>query len=114
MILLRAAVVDQKIVEAFEADGLVLHDFRNMVGALINVGIGDDQQHALRRALDQAASRFENGDTGSFGSDERARNMKAVFRQQVIQVVAGDAARNIGKSLADEVAIVDRRSASAR
>ena len=43
----RAGVVDEKIVEAFEADGVVLHDLGDVVGALKDVGIGDDQQHAL-------------------------------------------------------------------
>jgi hypothetical protein len=41
-----AGVADEEIVEAFEADGLVLHDFGDVVGALKNVGIGDDQQDA--------------------------------------------------------------------
>ena len=66
-----------------------------MVGALIDVGIGDDQQDALRRALDQAACGFEHGGAGAFGADQRARDVEAVFRQQVVQVVAGDAAGNI-------------------
>ncbi len=47
-----ARVIDEEIVEAFEADGMVRHDFGDMVGALKNVGIGDDEQNALRRALD--------------------------------------------------------------
>ncbi len=35
-------VVDEQVVEAFEADGMVRHDFGDVVGALINIGIGDD------------------------------------------------------------------------
>ena len=65
----RARVVDEEVVEAFEADGLVLHDFGDVVGALIDVGIGDDQQDALRRALDQAAGGFEDCGAGAFGAD---------------------------------------------
>ena len=98
-------VADQKIVEAFEADGLVRHDFGHVIGALINVGIGDDEQHALRRAFDQAASRFENRDAGAFGSDQGAGHVESVLGQEKIQVVAGDAARNFGKTLADEIAV---------
>ena len=63
---LGARVVDEEVVETFEADGFVRHDFGNMIGALINVGIGDDEQHALGRTLDQAASGFEDRGTGSF------------------------------------------------
>ena len=47
----------------------MLHDFGDVVGALINVGIGDNQEHAFGRAFDQAAGGFENGDAGAFGAD---------------------------------------------
>jgi len=30
----------------------MLHDLGHMVGALINIGIGNDEQHALGRAFD--------------------------------------------------------------
>ena len=102
---LRARVVDEEIVEAFEADGLVLHDFGDVVGALIDVGIGDDQQDALRRTLDQAAGCFENRDAGAFGADQCAGDVEAVFGEQVVQVVAGDAARDVGELLADQIAV---------
>ena len=98
-------VADEKVVEAFEADGFVAHDFGNMIGALINVGIGDDQQHAFGRTLDQAAGGFENGDAGAFGADESAGNVESILGQEVVQVVAGDAARDVGKALADEIAV---------
>ena len=101
----RSRVADEKIVEAFEPDWLVLHDFRHMVGALINIGIGDHQQHAFGRTFDQAARRFENSDAGAFGANERARNVEAILRQKIVQVVAGDAARDVGKALADEIAV---------
>jgi hypothetical protein len=53
-----AGVIDEEIVEAFEADGMVLHDFGDAVGALKNVGIGNDQENAVGRAFDQAAGCF--------------------------------------------------------
>ena len=101
----RARVLDEEVVDAFEADGLVRHDVGHVVGALVNVGIGDDQQHALGRTFDQAAGGFENGDAGAFRADQRARNVKAVFREQEIQVVAGDAARDVGVTAADQIAV---------
>ena len=76
-----------------------------MIGALINIGIGNDQQHALRRALDQTAGRFENRDAGAFGADEGARYVKAVLRQKIVEVVAGNAAGNLGEALADQIAV---------
>jgi len=37
-----AAGVDHDVVEAFEADGAMLHDLRNVVGADEDVGPSDD------------------------------------------------------------------------
>ena len=59
----------EKVVEAFEADGLVHRDFRNGVSALEDVGIGDDCEDALRRAFDEAAGGFEYRRASSFGTD---------------------------------------------
>ena len=98
-------VADQQFVEALEADGLVRHDLGHVVGALINVRIGDDQQHAFRRTLDQTAGGFENGDASAFGADERASDVEAILGQKLVQVVAGDAAGNVGEALADLIAV---------
>ncbi len=83
----------------------MLHDFGHVVGALINVGIGDDQQHAFGRAFDQPARGFENRDAGTFGADEGAGNVESILGQEEVQVVAGDAARNVGKALADKIGV---------
>ena len=91
--------------------GLCCHDFGDVIGALINVGIGDDEQHALRRTFDQAACGFENRGAGSFGADQGAGDVESVFGEQVVQVVAGDAAGNVGEFLADEIGVVGRRFA---
>ena len=96
---LAARVFDEEVVDAFESDGLVRHDVGHVVGALVDVGIGDDQQHALGRTLDQAAGSFEHGDAGPFRSDQRAGYVEAVLRKQVVQVIAGDAARDVGIAL---------------
>ena len=81
------------------------HDFGNGIGGEEDIGVADDEKHALGRALDQAASGFEDGDAGAFGADESARYVETVFRKQVVQVVAGDAARDVGITLADELAV---------
>ena len=82
------------------------HDFRNVIGALIYVWIGNHQEHSFRRAFDQAARGFERGDASALRADQGSRHVKAVFRQQLIQVVAGDAARNVGIFFADGIAIL--------
>src|SRR5271163_707222 len=73
---LRAGVSDEKIVETFEANRLVRHDLGHMVGALINVGIGDNEKYALARTFDQAAGCFENRYARSFRADERAGHVE--------------------------------------
>ena len=75
-------VTNEEIVEAFEADGLVRHDFGNVVGALINVRVSKDKQHAFGRTFDQPARGFENGDARAFGTDQRARNVEAILGQK--------------------------------
>ncbi len=44
------------------------------------------------------AGGFEDGDASAFGSDEGTGNVKAVFGQKFVEVVAGDAARDVGKA----------------
>src|ERR1019366_7633294 len=82
------------------------HDVRDAVAALVNVRISNHQQDPFGRALHQAASGFENCDTGAFRSHQRAGNMKTVFRQKLIQVVSGNAARDFGKPGANQISVV--------
>src|ERR1019366_7540707 len=92
-------------VHAFVADGAMLHDLRDVVGADVNIGPSDNEQHARRGTLDEAAGGFENGDASAFGADQRARHVKAAFGEQVVEVVSGNAARNVGKLAADLLAV---------
>ena len=85
---------------------MCVEDFGDVVGALINVGIGDDQQNALRWALDQAAGGFEDCGAGAFGADQGAGDVESVFGEQVVEVVAGDAAGDVGEFLADQVGVL--------
>ncbi len=96
-----AGVVDEEVVEAFEADGMVRHDFGDVVGALENVGIGDDQEDSCWRAFDEAAGGFEDCGAGSFGADQGAGDVESVFGEEIVEVVAGDAAGDVGEFLAD-------------
>jgi hypothetical protein len=63
---LAPCIVDEQIIDAFQPDWLVLHDFRHMIGTLVDVGIRHHQQHARGRTLDQTARGFEHGGAGSF------------------------------------------------
>src|SRR5208283_2196302 len=83
----------------------MLHDLRDVIGADVDIGPSDDEQHARRRTFDKAAGRFENRDARALGADERSRYVKAAFRKQVIEVVSGDAARNVRELAANLLAV---------
>ncbi len=97
--------VDQQVVEAFEADGLVLECQRHGVGG--EKGIGNASTVSTRKG--GLAVRLSVAETivgaGAFGADQRAGDVEAVLGQQLVEVVAGDAARNARKFFADEVGV---------
>ena len=49
--------------------------------------------------------RFEHDDKRPFAPDQGLRHIETFFREQVVQVVAGDAAGNVGIALADLVGV---------
>ena len=84
---------------------MVSHHLGHAIGALENIGIRDEQEHAFGRTFHQSARGFEHGDAGAFRSHQRARHMETVFRKEVIQVVAGYPTRNIGIASLDKFAV---------
>src|SRR5581483_3538358 len=98
-------VLDKQVIHTLEADRPVSHDLRHAVGALVDVRIGNRQQHALLRTFDQSARRFEDGNAGTFASHQDARNIESVFWEQVIQVVPRDTARNIRITASHQLSI---------
>ena len=58
------------------------------------VGKAEHDQAPERRALDEPERRLEHGDAGALAADQRARDVEAVLGQQLVEVVAGDAARD--------------------
>ena len=94
------------IVEAFQADWPVREDLHDVVSSSEGIGISEHQQRALLGTVYQACGRFEHRDTGTLGADQCPGDMKAVFRQQLIQVIARNTARNIRKACTDLVSIL--------
>src|SRR6266480_864861 len=76
-----------------------------MVAASVNVWIAEHEQRACRRTFDQARCCLEYSNTRTFGSNQCSSYIKAIFWQQLIQVVARDAARNFWETLANEVGV---------
>src|SRR5262249_17491311 len=76
--------------------------FRNAVSRGVDVFIAEDERGALGRPIDQPHLGGKNHDAGAFSPDQRARHVEAAFGQELIERVAGAAARDIGIAAGDE------------
>ena len=59
-------------------------DLRHDVARQIYVGKAEQQQHALARTLHQLRLGCEREGAGSLGAHQRARDVEAVLRQQLM------------------------------
>ena len=57
---------------------------------------------------------LQHGDAGALGADQRAGDVEAVLGQQLVEIVAGDAARNFRIARADQVGVAARNASSRR
>src|ERR1043166_2106892 len=105
-------LLDELLVDPFETDRPVLAHLEEMVGGAVHVRIAEDEQHPLRMAVDQAHRRLEDRDTGALGADEGAREVEAPVPagEELVQVVARDAAQKLRVPPADErgIAVAER------
>ena len=85
--------------------GLCVEELGDVVGGDEDVGEAEHDQRAALRARRSAAAWPRDDDARAFAADQRAGHVEAVFGQQLVEVVAGDAARDAGKLLADEVGV---------
>ena len=99
--LLAAQGVEEIAVDAFEADGFVFEDLGNVVGGEEDVGKAERRRECGRGDLDELESGAEDDGAGAFAADEGAGDVEAVFGQELVEVVAGDAAGDAGKLCAD-------------
>ncbi len=101
-----AQAADDAFVEALGGDRLGGENFRNRVAGLVNVGEAKHQDHPRLRTGHQPGFCFQGDDAGAFGADQRAGDVEAVFWQQLVEVVAGDAALDFGETRPDQVGIL--------
>ena len=103
----------QQAIEAFEADGLVFEGERNGVGGEKGIAEAEHGQDAEGRAGGEIERGGDDVDAGALRADQRAGHVEVVFGQQLVEVVAGDAAGNAGKFFADQcgIAVADAREA---
>ena len=88
--LLQAA--DNAVIKTLGGDRAKGQDFRHRVACAVNVRITEHQHHAFARAMYEFCFCLQRQRACAFGADQRARDVETVFRQQLIEVVTGDAA----------------------
>src|SRR6185503_9156935 len=103
---LATRVVHEHIVHALEADRLMPQDLRYEIGAFEYIATANHNQQALGGTGYKPASDLESGHTGSLGTNQCPSNMEAILRKQVVQVIAGNAARDVRIFLTHELAVL--------
>ncbi len=67
---------------------------RDSIGGEKWIAEAEDGEHAEGRAGGEVERGGDDGGAGAFGADQRAGDVEVVLGQQLVEVVAGDAARN--------------------
>src|SRR5581483_11427983 len=75
------------------------------LGRRDDVGITEDEQYALRRAAHQLRRRREHERARALRADQRAGDVEPVLGQQLVEVVARDAALDLREARADQLAV---------
>ena len=78
--------------------GAELENFRNIVGGEIGVVVTKPNEPALMGTFNKLQPGGEDRNARAFCPHQRPRQMESVFRQEFIEIVAGDPARNSGIS----------------
>ena len=105
--------IDQQIIEAFKADGLVFEGEGDGVGGEKGIAEAEHGEHAEGRAGDEVERGGDDVGAGAFRAHQRAGDVEVVFGQQLVEVVAGDAAGNARELFAHQggVAVANAREA---
>ncbi|MNH04607.1 hypothetical protein D3C79_639070 [compost metagenome] len=102
--------IDDAIIQPFHCDWVERQQLRYGVGCVIDLVIAQHHQHAVSRVLHQNRLSLQDGDAGAFYTHQRACNVEAVFRQQLIEVVARHATFELGEPLANVCLVaIDQR-----
>ena len=98
-------VLDQRVVHPLDRDRLVLARDRDVVGGAELVRVADGEERDARRLRDQLERRLEDRHARRLRADERARDLEPLLREQLVEVVARDAARDLRIAGADLVRV---------
>ncbi len=96
---------EEVAVDAFEADGFVFEDLRDVVGGEKDEREAEADEGAAGRGFDELESGAEDDGAGAFASDEGSGEVEVVFGEELVEIVAGDAAGDFGETGADLVGV---------
>src|SRR6185436_12854436 len=99
-------IAHEQVVEALEPDRAEVADARYVIGGVVDARISEDEESARGRAVDEARRRLEHEHARRLRSDERTGDVKTVLGQQLVEVVAGDAARDFRKARANQIGVL--------
>src|SRR5258708_34219456 len=98
--------VDDTSFKTFQSDRMEPQYFWNMIGCEKRISISQSNECAMLRTVNQFQLSFKYDCTSTFCSDECACEVESSFRQQFIQVVAGDSPWNLRKARANQAGVV--------
>jgi hypothetical protein len=96
-----AHVIDQDLVQPLERQRPAVQDLRHVVGGGEDVGVAAHQHRAGRRAVHEPDRRLHHGHERPLAAHQRPRHVEAVLGQQLVEVVARHATRDVGIRLPD-------------
>ena len=97
----RARIVHQLLVDPFQCERPVRKDRRDVFGGREDVFEAGDEHRAVRRPVDEAHRCAQHGHQSALAADQRARDVEPVLGEQLIEVVAGNAPRDLRVARAD-------------
>jgi hypothetical protein len=98
-------VPDQLLVYPLEADGFVLQDLRHVVACLVDARIAEHEKRARGRAVNEAHLRLQDGAKRPLAANDGAGDVEALLGQEVVEVVARDAARYLRVTIPDQISV---------
>src|SRR5204863_9955448 len=98
-------VIEKGIIESFDRDRIEWRRYGHIVGGNEDVRITNNQQRSCGWTIGKLYLRLQNDGTCAFRADQRAGNVKIIFRQERRQVVTGDASTNRRKVFPDRIGI---------
>jgi hypothetical protein len=97
-----AGQVDERVVDPFEGEGLVLGHPGDGVSGGGDAVEAEDDQGLVRRDGEQLDLRLQHGDQRRLAADQGAGEVEPLLRQERVQVVARDPPRDVGVAGTDQ------------